>query len=137
MEEEGMGAATGEATGFDAEAAKKKAAVCLMALPHDVLAHVMAHLATADRCQLDRTCRALAALPLAVYWSLALHDWGMAFWARACARNPRDARRLGSMRAELVRIERFQRMLEEKGMPRWTEDDFYTSWVAVAARRTL
>ena len=100
----------------------------LDALPSDVLAHVLAH------CDFGATRRCLAACRAlrrvadddGFFRLLADLQWGPDFWREALTR--RTPKRFRGMRAELARIDAFQRMLRSYGLDEWNAADFRSFW---------
>lgn len=55
-------------------------------------------------------------------------EWGIEFWNRAMLRPEFESRPMTSWRDELIRIERFQRMVEFCEGKRWCDRQFYLLW---------
>ena len=62
------------------------------------------------------------------YQRVAHCVWGEDFWIRAAQRKSALSRPLASMRAELVRIERFQQGVQKLGVERFHREDFFKLW---------
>jgi hypothetical protein len=109
----------------------------LWELDDDSLACVLQRVSVADASRLLATCRAMRATDDGVFGAVAAAWYSPRFWAHAAARPART--RQPSMRAELVRIERFQRHRARHGLAPFTEADFRAYWCAEAAwwRRRL
>ena len=111
-------------------------------LPRDVLRqHILLLLPfDPDLRSARRVCRDWAReMDDAFFRSVAVRDWGSAFWAEAELRPLSMRRPLASWLRELLRIDRFQRTLVDLGMPPFRTRDFLDLWrsqarAAAAAR---
>lgn len=62
------------------------------------------------------------------YKNLAYSTYGVCFWVKARYRNPNVSKPLKNFKLELIRIENFQRNLDNINISRWTKKDFYNYW---------
>lgn len=62
------------------------------------------------------------------YKNLAYNTYGVCFWLKASCRNPIVSKPLKNFKLELLRIENFQRNLDNINISRWTKKDFYNYW---------
>tara|TARA_Y100000022_G_scaffold181324_1_gene173900 strand:+ start:2252 stop:2563 length:312 start_codon:yes stop_codon:yes gene_type:complete len=62
------------------------------------------------------------------YKNLAFKYYGRCFWLKAKCRNPDISKPLKNFKLELIRIENFQRNLDNINVSRWTKKDFYDYW---------
>ena len=62
------------------------------------------------------------------YKSYAIYIFGEIFWIKASKRPKIKSKPLKTYKAELMRIERFQRILDRLNNKRWTQKDFYNYW---------
>ena len=60
--------------------------------------------------------------------NLAYKMYGKYFWIKAGNRNPILSKPLKNFKLELIRIENFQRNLDNINVSRWTKKDFYNYW---------
>ena len=62
------------------------------------------------------------------FYNLAIKYYSREFWIRAGLRPKHYSRPLKSMKLELMRIEKFQSVLEKLENKRWTNQQFYNIW---------
>ena len=62
------------------------------------------------------------------YKSYAIYIFGEEFWIKARKRPIIKSRPLKTYKAELIRIETFQKLLDRLNYKRWTQKDFYNYW---------
>ena len=62
------------------------------------------------------------------YRYYAIVVFGQDFWIKARQRPIQKSRPLISLKQELIRIELFQKMLDNLNFNRWTKKDFYNYW---------
>lgn len=98
----------------------------LARLPLDLLVEVCAALDTPSIAATLATCRELRHGEEGLYWAVAVRQWGATFWSDAFRRPTRRVFR--SMREELWKIHRVQRLQAELSQPLWTELEFRTFW---------
>lgn len=60
--------------------------------------------------------------------NLAYEFYGYCFWLKARSRNPKVSKPLKNFKLEIIRIENFQRNLDNINVSRWTKKDFYDYW---------
>lgn len=60
--------------------------------------------------------------------NLAYKYYGICFWLKARCRNPIVSKPLKNFKLEIIRIENFQRNLDNINITRWTKKDFYNYW---------
>jgi hypothetical protein len=96
-------------------------------LPVDVLILVCARLSAREVDSVLGACADLRARATdSFYRSVAVEQWGTAFWARALTR--RTLRTFVSMREELRGIYRFEQGLRAMGVDPWTAREYYAFW---------
>lgn len=59
---------------------------------------------------------------------LAIKYYSKEFWKRAALRPKHYSKPLNSMKLELLRIEKFQNLLEKLENNRWSNEKFYNLW---------
>tara|TARA_Y100000816_G_C26057444_1_gene554994 strand:+ start:475 stop:837 length:363 start_codon:yes stop_codon:yes gene_type:complete len=64
------------------------------------------------------------------FTNLAIKMYTNEFWIKALQRPIFSSFPLNSMKLELIRIENFQKILDNLNMDRWTNKDFYNYWKA-------
>ena len=100
----------------------------MVAAPRDIHMAICSHMRVADTSRLLATCHAFYAYDGDdTFGQLASTMYSSEFWRRASLR--RQAR-CPSWKLELVRIERFQRVVYRTYGSRWRESDFFTYWKA-------
>lgn len=62
------------------------------------------------------------------YKSYAIYVFGDIFWIKASMRPIVESKPLKTYKAELIRIETFQNVLDRLNYNRWTQKDFYNYW---------
>lgn len=62
------------------------------------------------------------------YMNLAYKYYGKDFWIKANRRNIKVSKPLKNFKLEIIRIENFQRDLDNINVSRWTCKDFYNYW---------
>ena len=62
------------------------------------------------------------------FTNLAIKMYSNEFWIKALQRPIFSSFPLKSMKLELIRIENFQKMLDNLNIDRWTNKDFYNYW---------
>lgn len=62
------------------------------------------------------------------YKYLAYKYYGRCFWLKARSRNQNVSKPLKNFKLEIIRIENFQRNLDNINITRWTKKDFYNYW---------
>lgn len=62
------------------------------------------------------------------YKNLAYKLYGRCFWLKAGCRPVSISKPLKNFKAELIRIENFQKKLDNINVSRWTKKDFYNYW---------
>ena len=62
------------------------------------------------------------------YKSYAIYVFGDIFWIKASMRPIVESKPLKTYKAELIRIETFQKVLDRLNYKRWTQKDFYNYW---------
>lgn len=62
------------------------------------------------------------------YKSYAIYIFGDIFWIKASMRPIIESKPLKTYKAELIRIETFQKVLDRLNYKRWTQKDFYNYW---------
>ena len=62
------------------------------------------------------------------YKSYAMCVFGDIFWIKASMRPIVESKPLKTYKAELIRIETFQHVLDRLNYNRWTQKDFYNYW---------
>lgn len=100
---------------------------------YDIVHHIACHSLTfCEVIRLRRVNRELKnILDERFFRALAVHMYGFEFWQRARTRPPESYKSTKSTFKELLRIEQFQRTLESRGEPRWTNDMFFRVWESV------
>tara|TARA_B100000902_G_scaffold399984_1_gene474240 strand:+ start:2644 stop:2961 length:318 start_codon:yes stop_codon:yes gene_type:complete len=63
------------------------------------------------------------------YKSYAIYIFGNFFWIKASKRPIIKSKPLKTYKAELIRIETFQNVLDGLNYNRWTQKDFYNYWI--------
>lgn len=58
----------------------------------------------------------------------AFLTWSHLFWTLASQRDIKISRPLPRWKYELIRIENYQKFLEQNNITRWTQKDFYNYW---------
>ena len=107
----------------------------LVALNDDVLMEICAQVGFFGTIALLQTCVELNSLidNGAFFGFLAQSLFSKNFWSRAKTESVQPPCK--TWKAELERIERFQRVLDSKGERRWTEDVFFKFWEAERSAR--
>lgn len=62
------------------------------------------------------------------YKNLAYAYYGKNFWTKAKLRNTNISKPLKNFKLEIIRIENFQKDLDNINVSRWTHKDFYNYW---------
>lgn len=62
------------------------------------------------------------------YKNLAYKYYGRCFWLKASCRDPNVSKPLKNFKLEILRIENFQKSLDNINASRWTKKDFYNYW---------
>ena len=62
------------------------------------------------------------------YKNLAIILYSRIFWIKASLRPIKKSKPFKDMKKELIRIEFFQKHLDNLNMKRWTKKDFYNYW---------
>ena len=62
------------------------------------------------------------------YKNYALKQFSQDFWIKAYERPIIYSRPLNNIKLELIRIEQFQKSLDNLNVDRWTKKDFYNYW---------
>lgn len=93
-------------------------------LPLDVVQCILVKLDIKDLCELDRSYP----LPDYIWKEKAYAQYGKEFWKKAKERPEESSKPLQTWKEELLRIENFQKMLNDFGNRPWLEDDFYSYW---------
>ena len=93
----------------------------------DIQYHIFSFLETFDLCACIIAHRDLR---VDTVWIMKYAElvYGKKFWKIAAARPTVTSNPLGNTMQELMRIERFQRLLVRNGYPRWTLTDFVKWW---------
>lgn len=93
-------------------------------LPLDIIHCILIKLDVSDLCELDCSYP----LPDYIWKEKAISKYGEEFWKKAKERPNETSKPLQSWKEELLRIEKFQRMLIDFGNRPWLENDFYSYW---------
>lgn len=98
-------------------------------LPSDVLLSISHHLNVVDIANLTALNRAFRELldNDAFFMAVACEQFSSEFWRRASRRDQAPCK---TIKAELMRIERFQYMIMKYDGKRWNEQDFFQMWKA-------
>ena len=106
----------------------------LLEMNHDTFLEICKRIALCDAIFLVSTCHELHKLADDEFFHvLAYSIFSDEFWTRASTQSMQPP--CDTWRAELMRIERFQRLLEQNCQPRWTEDVFFRFWEAERSAR--
>ena len=70
-----------------------------------------------------------SALDNVFYKNLAYNYFGKDFWTKAYLRPSRSSNPLKNVKKELIRIELFQKNMDDLNVNRWVKKDFYDYWL--------
>lgn len=106
---------------------KGKAMLLLHCLPRDVFLSISHFLELADILNLTALARGFCELLNTddFFMAVAYDQFSSEFWRRASQRTQPPCK---TIKAELMRIERFQRMVVKHDGKRWKEQDFFRMW---------
>lgn len=100
-----------------------------MKLNFDNIRHISDFLKFGDILNFSISCKeTYCALDDIYFKNLAYKFYGYCFWLKAKCRNPMVSKPLKNFKLELIRIENFQRNLDNINISRWTKKDFYNYW---------
>lgn len=104
--------------------------IALEHLPRDLLRACLLHARDLETllCARQASHTLCDALDDDAFRCYAWQCYGQSFWDEAAARPARLSAPLRTWREELVRIERFQAMVESVEGRRWTPDNFRAHW---------
>ena len=93
-------------------------------LPPDIIRSILLKLNVEQLKDIDQQFT----LPESLWKEKAQIMYGTEFWKKAKARPNETSKPLQSWKEELLRIETFQKMLNDFGNRPWLADDFYSYW---------
>jgi|MDSW01.1.fsa_nt_gb predicted nucleotide-binding protein (sugar kinase/HSP70/actin superfamily) len=101
-----------------------------MILNCDIIRHISNFLNLDDILNLSIVCKDLYIYTFdnIYYMNLAYTYYGKDFWIKASQRNTKASKPLKNFKLEIIRIENFQRDLDNINITRWTHKDFYDYW---------
>ena len=70
-----------------------------------------------------------SALDNVFYKNLAYNYFDRNFWTKAYLRPPKSSNPLKNVKKELIRIELFQKNMDDLNVNRWVKKDFYDYWI--------
>ena len=98
-------------------------------VPRDLILHISSFIKLEDILDFSITCKELYThFDNLFYKNLAYQMYGICFWLKAQYRPHLYSKPLGNFKLEIIRIEKFQKKLDNLNSSRWTKKDFYNYW---------
>lgn len=98
-------------------------------IPSDLILHISSFMKLKDILQFSITCKEFyTQFDNLFYKNLAYQMYGICFWLKALCRPHTFSKPLDNFKLEIIRIENFQRKLDNLNISRWTKKDFYNYW---------
>ena len=101
-----------------------------MILNSDIIRHISNFLNLDNILNLSIVCKNfyIYTFDNTYYMNLAYTYYGKDFWTKARLRDVSISKPLKNFKLEIIRIENFQRDLDNINVSRWTHKDFYDYW---------
>ena len=101
----------------------------MIEVPYDLILHISSFMKLKDILDFSITCKELYRhFDNLFYKNLAYQMYGICFWLKANCIPQSYSKPLCKFKLEIIRIENFQRHLDNLNVSRWTKKDFYNYW---------